>query len=50
MFDDGLGVKQDFQQAVKWYKKAAQQGLAQAQYNLAMMYHQGKIISQHENG
>ena len=28
MYDEGEGVEQDFKEAVKWYQKAADQGLA----------------------
>ena len=34
MYDQGRGVKQDYVQAFKWFSKAAQQGHANAQYNL----------------
>ncbi|WP_238544422.1 hypothetical protein [Avibacterium paragallinarum] len=42
MFNEGMGVKQDFQQAAKWYAKAAEQGVAEAQFSLANAYHEGK--------
>jgi len=35
-------VPQDFTKALKWYQKAAEQGLAFAQYNLGVRYHQGQ--------
>ena len=41
MYQDGLGVQQDYAEAVKWYRKAAVQGEAYAQYNLGFMYHHG---------
>ena len=28
MYSDGLGVKQDYTEAAKWFRKAAEQGLA----------------------
>jgi hypothetical protein len=31
---------------VKWYRKAAEQGLAAAQYNLGLMYSYGKGVPQ----
>ena len=34
-YDNGLGVKRDVEQALYWYQKAAEQGLAEAQFNLA---------------
>ena len=36
------GVLEDDQEAVKWYRKAAEQGNASAQFNLADMYANGK--------
>ncbi|WP_148132454.1 tetratricopeptide repeat protein, partial [Neisseria sp. HMSC074B07] len=33
-------------QAVQWYRKAAEQGLADAQYNLGMMYANGQGVRQ----
>ncbi|WP_411727530.1 tetratricopeptide repeat protein [Methyloglobulus sp.] len=34
MYDNGHGIQQDYQQAVFWYRKAAEQGYAIAQYVL----------------
>lgn len=34
-YDNGLGVKRDIDKALHWYQKAAEQGLAEAQFNLA---------------
>ncbi|MEN8734596.1 MAG: tetratricopeptide repeat protein, partial [Lentimonas sp.] len=42
MYDFGYGgVPEDDTEAVKWYRKAAEQGYAQAQYNLGMAYYYG---------
>ena len=41
MFDEGSGVAQNYKTAVKWYKLAAEQGNANAQYNLGLMYQRG---------
>ena len=38
MYHEGQGAPQDHAEAVKWYRKAADQGHAKAQYNLATMY------------
>ncbi|MCH7499255.1 MAG: sel1 repeat family protein [Nitrospinae bacterium] len=46
MYDNGLGVTQDYVEAVKWYKKAAEQGEAIAQYNLGNMYENGEGVRQ----
>jgi len=39
-------VTQDYAQAVKWYRKAAEQGDADAQFNLALMYDNGQGVPQ----
>ena len=44
--ENGRGVVQDYVEAVKWYRKAAEQGNAEAQYNLGVMYYKGKGIPQ----
>jgi TPR repeat protein len=41
MYDSGLGVPQDFAEAVKWYRRAADQDYADAQGALARMYSNG---------
>ena len=41
MYDNGHGVRQDYAEAFRWYHKAAEQGDAEAQYNLGAMYHNG---------
>jgi len=45
-YRDGLGVEQDFKQAVKWFEKAADQGVADAQNNLGIMYAEGLGVEQ----
>ncbi|WP_304666925.1 tetratricopeptide repeat protein, partial [Neisseria bergeri] len=42
----GQGVRQDYAQAVQWYRKAAEQGYAGAQVNLGLMYEQGQGVRQ----
>jgi hypothetical protein len=32
MYDNGEGVPEDDAEAVKWYRRAAEQGFAEAQY------------------
>lgn len=34
-YDNGIGVERDIDKALQWYQKAAEQGLAEAQFNLA---------------
>ncbi len=45
-YDKGQGVPQDYSEAVYWYKKAADQGLAFAQNNLALCYEKGLGVPQ----
>jgi TPR repeat protein len=44
MYDNGEGVPKDEKQAVAWYKKAADQGYAQAQLNIGSMYDNGEGV------
>ncbi|MFZ2168120.1 MAG: tetratricopeptide repeat protein, partial [Methylococcaceae bacterium] len=37
---------QDYNQAVAWYRKAAEQGHAKAQFNLGVMYKKGQGVPQ----
>jgi len=46
MYENGQGVEQDFKEAVKWYQKAADQGFANGQHNLGVMYGMGKGVEQ----
>ena len=43
-WSDYSPMKQDFKQAVKWFRKAAEQGDASAQNNLGIMYANGKGV------
>ena len=45
MYQYGRGVAQDAKQAVSWYRKAAEQGNATAQYNLGAMYQNGDGVT-----
>ena len=42
----GQGVPQDRAEAARWYRKAAEQGDADAQFNLGLMYHNGQGVPQ----
>ena len=44
MYDNGQGVPQDYVQAAKWYRLAADQGNATAQSNLGGMYASGQGV------
>jgi uncharacterized protein len=46
MYDEGLGVPQNYAEAAKWYRLAAERGHALAQYNLGFMYSHGKGVPQ----
>ena len=46
MYGDGRGVKQDYFEAVKWYRQAAEQGHADAQANLGSAYTAGRGVRQ----
>jgi len=46
MYDKGQGVPQDYAEAVTWYRKAAEKGFAEAQYNLGTMCYRGQGVPQ----
>ena len=46
MYDNGYGVPQDYTEAIKWYRRAAEQGNDRAQYNLGLMYDVGYGVPQ----
>ncbi|RZN71352.1 tetratricopeptide repeat protein, partial [Avibacterium paragallinarum] len=48
-YHEGKGVKQDDFQAFKWTQKAAEQGFAEAQTNLGIMYGLGRGVKQDLN-
>ena len=41
MYENGIGVKQDYDKAIFWYTEAAKQGDTNAQNNLGLMYENG---------
>jgi TPR repeat protein/parvulin-like peptidyl-prolyl isomerase len=45
-YSDGVGVAEDAAQAANWWKKAAEQGLAGAQYLLGLAYSDGRGIEE----
>ncbi len=45
-FRSGEDSPRDYREAVRWYRKAAEQGFAGAQNNLANMYEQGHGVTQ----
>jgi hypothetical protein len=46
MYEFGLGVPQDYVEAVKWYQLGADQVYAKAQYNLGLMHANGRGVPQ----
>ncbi len=46
MYANGQGVPQDYREAVQWYRLAADQGLAGAQFKLGWMYANGEGVPQ----
>ena len=46
MYENGTGVPRDATEAVNWYRKAADQGLAVAQSQLGAMYGAGIGVPQ----
>jgi TPR repeat protein len=44
MYSRGESVPKNYTEAMKWYKKAADQGYTSAQNNLATMYADGKGV------
>ena len=46
MYHFGYGVSQDYAEAVKWYRKAAEQESVNGQMNLGVMYQYGYGVSQ----
>ena len=43
-YHNGDGVEKDEVKAAQWYRKAAEQGNASAQYNLSVCYFNGKGV------
>ena len=39
-------MREDDAEAVRWYRQAADQGLAEAQFNLGWMYYKGRGVRQ----
>ena len=46
MYQNGEGVAQDLNEAVKWWRRAAEQGYLLAQYNLGAAYYEGQGVPQ----
>ena len=48
MYLNGRGVARDYKEALKWIKLAAEQGNADAQYALGLMYKDGIGVRRNE--
>jgi len=48
MYENGQGVPQDYQEAARWYLRAAEQGHDRAQNNLGKLYEEGLGV-EHDN-
>ena len=46
IYNQGLGVSQDYAAAAKWYRQAAEQGNPRAQNNLGALYSNGQRVPQ----
>ena len=46
MYFNGDGVPQDYKEALKWWRLAAEQGQARSQYNLGVMLKDGRGVPQ----
>jgi TPR repeat protein len=46
MYNEGIGVAQDYKEAIRWWLLAATQGESRAQYNLGWMYSNGQGVAQ----
>ena len=44
IYENGKGVPRDSQQALGWYRKAAQAGSSSAMYDLGVMYENGEGV------
>ena len=46
MYRDGLGVRRDYAEAVRWFRKAADQGYVEGEFDLSNMYADGHGVQQ----
>ena len=46
MYNNGDGVQQDYIEAMRWYRMVAEQGYADAQDNLGVMYRKDQGVPQ----
>ncbi|MSU60997.1 MAG: sel1 repeat family protein [Pedosphaera sp.] len=48
IYAEGKQVRQDYPEAIKWYRKAADKGFAKAEYNLGVLYEIGQGVPRDE--
>ena len=48
LFGRGAGVAQDYKEAAKWCRKAAEQGLARTQFVLGVYYFKGRGVEKND--
>ena len=48
MYRQGLGGPQDYEEALRWFRRAAEQGNGGAQNHLGLMYFEGEGIAKDE--
>ncbi len=46
MYKEGRGVERDYTAALEWYRKAATEGDAEAQFTVGLMYDAGRGADQ----
>ena len=46
MYENGMGVNKNLQEATRWYKESAKGGLAESQYKVGLMYGRGEGVAQ----
>lgn len=49
IYENGLGIIQDYEEAAKWYRKAAEQGNVNAQCMLGYIYCESQGVPQDYN-
>lgn len=45
IYAEGIEVKQNYKEALKWYRKAAAQGHAKSQFSLGLLYYRGNGVN-----
>ena len=45
-YEDGKGLKQDYEESLRWYRRAADLGNTEAMTNLAILYKDGRGVEQ----